>query len=82
MNRNKFEVGDLVWNKISSNGHKTPTWIGLVSSIRIADHCNASFEDLTQIEYRKYYVYHISWVDNRKSSWIPEYKLEVAYEEK
>ena len=76
MNRNKFKVGDLVWDKTSSRGNKTSTWLGLIEKIHAADHILPSFEDPTKVKYRLYYVYRVSWIDNRSGSWIPEHDLE------
>jgi hypothetical protein len=76
MNSNKFEIGDLVWDRASSRGNKTPTWIGLVSETHAADHILPSFGDPTKVDIRLYYVYRISWLDNRRESWIPEHDLE------
>lgn len=77
MNSNKFEIGDLVWDRASSRGNKTPTWIGLVSETHAADHIlPSSFEDPMKVDIRLYYVYRISWLDNRRESWIPEHDLE------
>jgi hypothetical protein len=50
MNKNKFKLGDLVWDKASSRGNKTSTWLGLIEKIHAADHILPSFEDPTKVK--------------------------------